>query len=82
MVMKWNKFKGTIQGYECKSTIELMFSGPISEPSPYWSANFVSGGHLEYKPFKAGELEQAHGWCVNKIHNYERQYEGRGNLAG
>jgi len=79
MVVKWSKFEGAIQGYRCSATIELMFNGPISEPSPYWSANFLSDGHLEYKPFKAGELEQAHGLCVNRITNHEQKLGLRGD---
>ena len=70
--MKWDKFEGAIQGDGCSATIELMFTGPISEPSPYWSVSFLSDGEYEYKPFKEGELEQAHGWCMDKVKDYER----------
>jgi len=79
MVVKWNKFEGAIHGDGCRATIELMFTGPISEPSPYWSVNFLSDGYLEYQPFKAGELEQAHGWCVNRITNHEQKLGVRGD---
>jgi hypothetical protein len=79
MVVKWDRFEGFIQGDGCSATMELMFNGPISDPSPYWSVNFLSDGHLEYKPFEAGRLEQAYKWCVETILNHERQHKARGD---
>ena len=81
MVMKWDKFKGTIKGNGCEATVDMMFAGPIAEPSPFWMALFSSPGEQETKPFKEGELEQAHRWCVDRIHNYEQQLKQRGDIA-
>ena len=78
MVVKWDKFEGAIQGDGCSATMELMFNGPISDPSPYWSVSFLYDGNLKYKPFKAGKLEQAYRWCVETIQDHERNKE-RGN---
>ena len=79
MVMKWDKFKGTIKGNGCEATVDMMFTGPIAEPSPFWMALFNSPGEQETKPFKVGELEQAHGWCVNRIKNHEQKLGLRGD---
>lgn len=81
MVMKWDKFVGRIKAPGYEATIEMM-----DLPEPFWEARFSwmlpeSTSH-EVKAFEEGKLEQAYNWCVERIHNYERQYEERGNLAG
>jgi hypothetical protein len=70
MVMKWDKFVGRIKAPGYEATIEMM-----DLPYPNWMCRFFRTGsedeELEVKQFEEGELEQAHGWCVKKITDYE-----------
>ena len=79
MVVKWDKFEGAIQGDGCSATMELMFNGPLSEPSPYWFVRMNDTGMQISKNFEAGKLEQAYRWCVETIQDHERQSKERGN---
>jgi hypothetical protein len=70
MVMTWDKFTGTIRRSGVEATCEMM-----DLPYPNWMCRFFYIGakevELEVKQFEEGELEQAHGWCVKKITDYE-----------
>ena len=77
MVMKWDKFKGTIKKPGCEATIEMM-----DLPDPFWGARFSwllpeSTSH-EVKAFEEDKLEQAYKWCVKQI----QEHEQRQQLAG
>jgi hypothetical protein len=80
MVMKWEKFKGTIKkpGYE--ATIEMM-----DLPNPFWQAMFSwltpTDTSLVVESFEEGKLDQAYEWCVKQIEEHEQRLKQRGDLA-
>lgn len=72
MVVKWDRFKGTIKRDACKATIEMM---DLHEP--YWQATFryidPMKTEMVVHGFEEGKLEQAYRWCVTEIKKYEQR---------
>lgn len=77
MVMKWEKFKGSIKQPGCEATIEMM-----DLPAPFWQARFSwllpDSESVKLEAFEEGKLEQAYDWCVKQV----KQHEQRQQLAG
>ena len=77
MVMKWEKFKGSIKKPGCEATVEMM-----DLPNPFWEARFSwilpeSMSH-EVKAFEEGKLDQAYEWCVEQINSHEQRQQLKG----
>lgn len=76
MVMKWDKFKGSIKGKGWEANVEMM-----DLPDRFWDASFQwltpEGIERKNEAFEEGKLEQAYNWCKQQIENHE----GRQSLA-
>ena len=59
MVMKWDKFKGSIKKPGCEATIEMM-----DLPTPFWQARFSwllpESTSEVFEAFEEGKLDQAY----------------------
>jgi len=80
MVMKWEKFRGTMKTHGGEATIEMM-----DLPTPFWQARFSwllpESTSVVLESFEEGKLEQAYDWCVKQIKEHEQRLRQRGDLA-